>query len=96
MAMTNRQIIMTELALRGIMEEVDTYAGWQRRGMQVQRGKKALFVTQIWKPCKMKAKKETEESQPKQKLILVKAAFFGVSQVEPVKNNTEKVLTKCG
>lgn len=44
----------------------------------------------------MKAKKETEESQPKQKLILVKAAFFGVSQVEPVKNNTEKVLTKCG
>lgn len=35
MAMTNRQIIMTELALRGIMEEVDTYAGWQRRGMQV-------------------------------------------------------------
>lgn len=28
MAMTNREIIIMEMALRGIMEEVDTYAGY--------------------------------------------------------------------
>ena len=49
--MTNMQIIMAEVTLRGITEEVDTYAGWQARNMQVQKGNKALFKTKIWKPC---------------------------------------------
>lgn len=93
MALTNRQIIMTELALRGIMEDVDTYAGWQRRGMQVQKGQKALFVTEIWKPCKMKKKSnpEVEEGETRRKLIMVKAAFFGVSQVEPAASMDKRV-----
>lgn len=33
--MTNAQIIMAEIVTRGITEEVDTYAGWQARNMQV-------------------------------------------------------------
>lgn len=93
MAITNREIITMEMALRGIMEDVDTYAGWQRKGMQVQRGMKAMFVTQIWKPCKSKVSNDVdaEEKQEKQgeqknrKMIMVKAAFFGISQVEPIK-----------
>lgn len=75
--MTNMQIIMGEVALRGITEPVDTYAGWKNRGMQVQKGQKALFATKIWKPCKPK-KNADEETE---KLILVKANFFGASQV---------------
>lgn len=88
MAITNREIITMEMALRGIMEDVDTYAGWQRKGMQVQRGMKAMFVTQIWKPCKQKENDGAEEKQDKKKknkMIMVKAAFFGISQVEPIK-----------
>lgn len=88
MAVTNKEIIMTEMALRGIIEDVDTYAGWQRKGMQVQRGMKARFVTQIWKPCKPKknAESDTDEKQRvSRKMIMVKAAFFGISQVEPIK-----------
>jgi len=61
----------------------------------VQRGMKAKFVTQIWKPCKVKAKEDadSEENKKRWKMIMVKAAFFGISQVEPIKNNTKKVLT---
>lgn len=79
--MTNAQIIMTEVALHGVQEEVDTYAGWKRRGYQVQKGNKALFKTRIWKPCKSKAKKQDEDGEDESKLIMVDASFFGLSQV---------------
>lgn len=77
--MTNMQIIMGEVTLRGITEEVDTYAGWKARNMQVQKGNKALFQTKIWKPCYPKDEDGNRAETPK--LILVNASFFGRSQV---------------
>ena len=52
MALTNFEIIESNIILHGITEEVDTYAGWSRNGYKVKRGSKALFKTKIWKPCK--------------------------------------------
>ena len=76
--MTNLQIIAGEVLTRGIAEPVDTYQGWLRKGMQVTKGSKALFQTRIWKPCKSKDENEDGEKR----MILVKASFFGLSQVE--------------
>lgn len=81
--MTNMQIITGAMVLNGVTEEVDTYAGWKRRGFQVQRGQKAKFQTKIWKPCKAK-KSEGEEESEGTRLILVNASFFVKSQVEEV------------
>lgn len=83
--MTNMQIIATECALNGITEMVDTYQGWSRNGKQVKKGSKALFQTRIWKPrknSKAKVTEETTEEELKSKFIMVKASFFGLSQVE--------------
>lgn len=83
--MTNTQIIATECALNGITEIVDTYQGWSRNGKQVKKGSKALFQTKIWKPRKNSKAKVTEEmteEELKSKFIMVKASFFGLSQVE--------------
>ena len=85
--MTNAAIIMNEMILNNVTEEVDTYQGWQRRGMQVQKGSKALFKTKIWKPRKgaqAENSEELQEEELKSRFILVKAAFFGLSQVERV------------
>lgn len=89
MALTNRQIIETECAIHEITESVNTYAGWMRLGFQVKKGSKALFTTEIWKPCKKKKAEsdnntdnEIEIKPTRQKMIMVKAAFFGLSQVE--------------
>ena len=92
--MTNLQIIGTACMMNGITEEVDTYAGWQRRGMQVTKGNKALFKTKIWKPVKGKAKSNDEETDEiVGRLILVNAAFFGVSQVEEIpEESREKAI----
>lgn len=81
--MTNMQIITGAMVLNGVTEEVDTYAGWKRRGFQVQRGQKAKFQTKIWKPCKAKKPEDEEESEGT-RLILVNASFFVRSQVEEV------------
>ena len=80
MAVTNRQIIAAECIDHGITEEVNTYAGWQVRGFQVEKGSKAVFKTKIWKPCKVK-NKDGEQSK---KLLLVNAAFFTASQVKAI------------
>lgn len=74
--MSNMEIILSELVLRGIDEEVDTYQGWKRKGKQVQKGSKALFQTKIWKPCKVKSEDGDEE-----RMYMVNASFFGASQV---------------
>ena len=65
-----------------ITEAVNTYAGWKRQGLQVKKGSKALFKTQIWKPCKVKIKTEECGEITTNKLCLVNAAFFGLSQTE--------------
>lgn len=83
--MTNAQIIETECILNGVTELVDTYQGWARAGKQVKKGSKALFQTRIWKPRKNSKAKVTEEmteEELKSKFIMVKASFFGLSQVE--------------
>lgn len=83
--MTNAQIIETECILNGVTELVDTYQGWARAGKQIKKGSKALFQTRIWKPrknSKAKVTEETTEEELKSKFIMVKASFFGLSQVE--------------
>lgn len=81
--MTNMEIILGECALRNIKEEVDTYAGWNRRGYSVKRGEHAAFSTKIWKPkSKVRKDEETEEETESSYMILVNAHFFKKSQVE--------------
>ncbi len=87
--MKNTEIIAMALKKNGIREEVDTYQGWKNRGHQVRRGQKALFTEWIWKPCynKTSGRNDNEddadnENASKRRMILVKASFFGRSQVE--------------
>lgn len=66
---------------------VNTFVGWKRAGYTVKRGEKAAFQTKIWKPCKVKKKKEQEpgeEPKKENKLILVNASFFTSEQVEKI------------
>lgn len=81
--MTNTAIIQENCLLYGIIETVHTYAGWQARGMQVKKGSKALFKTAIWKHKAAKTNKDGTEKP--EKMFLTSAAFFGESQVEPIK-----------
>lgn len=91
--MTNAQIIKEFTEILNITEEVNTYQGWQRAGLQVKKGSKALFQTKIWmprkKPSKAKYNAMTEEEKKaedqKGDFYMVKASFFGLSQVEETK-----------
>lgn len=87
--MTNFEIIAQACALANIAvdTEVDTYAGWSRKGYTVKRGEHAVFKTKIWKPCKRKKDAEQTENAEQteansKRLILVNAAFFTDEQVE--------------
>lgn len=88
--MTNAEIITVACAAAGVMEKVDTYQGWKRAGYQVQKGSRALFSTKIWKP-RNKSRRDIEreeageEVEDKGRFIMVKASFFGLSQVAPIK-----------
>lgn len=93
--MTNAEIIVSAMVLAELdpMEvEVDTFAGWKRKGYCVKKGQKAVFKTKIWKPCKFKNEEielpeEAKDMEPqfnKKKLILVNASFFTDEQVERV------------
>lgn len=89
--MTNAQIVMTECALHNVTEAVDTFAGWKRKGYSVKKGEHAVFKTSIWKPNSKKRKEEdsteeTDDKKPYARMYMVKAAFFTVSQVEPIDN----------
>lgn len=84
--MTNTEIIATECMLRNIDEDVDTYQGWARAGLKVQKGSKALFSTKIWMPRSRKdtsnmTDEEKAEEIAKGNFYMVKASFFGRSQV---------------
>ena len=82
--MTNHEISAGACILNGIEEEVDTYAGWARRGRQVEKGQKALFKTLIWKPRRgVKATPEDEaadDEEKKKRFVMVTGHFFGLSQ----------------
>lgn len=91
MATTNQEIIFNEVLMRGITEDVHTYAKWKSLGYQVKKGEKALFQTMLWKKKTKKSKKEntenTENEEGKEKknndyFFLAKSSMFGRSQVE--------------
>lgn len=87
--MTNMEIIMTNMLLNNLNPEeveVDTYAGWKRRGFKVKHGEHAVFKTKIWKPSKYSKKEiaEDETQEGNKKLILVNSSFFTDKQVERV------------
>lgn len=90
MATTNKQIIAANMLENNITETVDTYQGWKRRGFQVRKGSTALFTTRIWKPCKFKPKDGDESADVSRKLILVNAAFFGLSQVDAIEKSERR------
>ena len=80
--------------MRGITEDVHTYAKWKSLGYQVKKGEKALFQTMLWKKKTKKSKKENTENtenveneEGKEKknndyFFLAKSSMFGRSQVE--------------
>jgi len=89
MALTNKEIILNEMILNNINLEtkIDTYAGWNRNGYTINKGSKALFTTQIWKPCKNKNNKEIQEGQQQNsKMYIVKASYFSADQVTKINN----------
>ena len=79
--MTNVEIIAKAAATAGIAEPINTYAHWRELGFQVKKGSKALIKIPIWKHVS-KANKETGENE--EKMFMKTAAFFGLSQVEPI------------
>jgi len=85
MALTNKEIIMTEKLLHNIELDkiVDTFAGWNKQGYTINKGSKALFQTKIWKPTLLK-NKDTETKT--KKIILVNASFFSLDQVTKIDN----------
>lgn len=95
--MTNAEIIIGAMMLAELDPtevEVDTFAGWKRRGYVVKRGEKATFQTKIWKPCKFSKEEQQNAEEVAQdattdktnyrKLILVNASFFTDAQVERI------------
>ena len=91
MATTNQEIIFNEVLMRGITEDVHTYAKWKSLGYQVKKGEKALFQTMLWKKKTKKSKKddtenvENEDDKEKKNnnyFFLAKSSMFGRSQVE--------------
>lgn len=98
--MTNAELIMNAITSEiengnldeEILElEIDTFAGWKRKGFTVKKGEKASFTTSIWKPKKYDVKDKNkdeivvdENGKPIQttRLIMVKASFFTENQVE--------------
>ncbi len=93
--MTNIAIINNAKLLNGVTEDVDTFAGWNRRGRKVKKGCKALFKTSIWKPRgKQKTDEEQDENSGTGGMFLVEAAFFGISQTEEAKEVTKNMVKK--
>lgn len=86
MAMTNKEILLQEMLLHNIDldTKIDTFAGWNRQGYTINKGSKAIFQTQIWKPCNNK-NKETEQANSK--MYLVKASYFSADQVTKIEQN---------
>lgn len=98
MATTNQEIIFNEVLMRGITEDVHTYAKWRSLGYQVKKGEKALFQTMLWKKKTKKSKKddtenvkenvenveneEGKENKNNNYFFLAKSSMFGKSQVE--------------
>lgn len=86
--MTNVMIIGQECALRGITEEVHTFARWKALGYRVKQGEHALFETRLWKhSSRTKHNDETNEDEEKESMYMTKAFLFGESQVEKIEQD---------
>lgn len=79
--MTNREIIMREVILRGITEEIHTFQRWKDMGFIVKKGEKSSIKFPIWKYSKARVNKETGE-EIKEYAFMKLSAFFTASQVE--------------
>lgn len=86
--MTNAEILNMECAVRGIVEDVHTFARWKQLGYHVRKGERALFSTNLWKPGIRKRDAEATEDEDNKsgRMFLCKAYLFGKSQVEEVTN----------
>lgn len=79
--MSNKEILAYERLMKGIQEDVYTYAELKKRGYQVKRGQKATITTQVWKNSTYTDKKTGEE---KSKMIMVTGSFFTLNQCEKI------------
>lgn len=77
--MSNIEIVETEKMLKGIEGDLYTYQEWKQRGMQVQKGQKAILTTKLWKQITKKI-----EGIEQKKFYLVNASLFHESQVTPI------------
>lgn len=84
-ALTNAQIIMTEMVLRGITEEIHTFQKWNQLGYKVKKGEKSEIKFSIWKYGGKKEKNEDgEDVIANPHCFMKESAFFKRSQVEPM------------
>ena len=86
MAITNSQIIMQEMVMRGITEEIHTFQKWRQLGFSVKKGEKSDIKFPIWKYGGKKQKNDDGEDVVENPHCFMKeSAFFKRSQVEPLK-----------
>ena len=81
MAVKNVELIALACEMNNVHEVVKTLPQWNQAGYKIKAGSKALFKTQIWKPCKKTVKDEDGKEIEATKMRLVDAYFFGLSQV---------------
>lgn len=86
MAVTNSQIIMQEMLMRGITEEIHTFQKWRQLGFSVKKGEKSDIKFPIWKYGGKKQKNDDgEDVVANPHCFMKESAFFKRSQVEPLK-----------
>lgn len=86
MAITNSQIIMQEMLMRGITEEIHTFQKWRQLGFSVKKGEKSEIKFPIWKYGGKKQKNDDgEDVVANPHCFMKESAFFKRSQVEPLK-----------
>lgn len=86
MAITNSQIIMQEMVMRGITEEIHTFQKWRQLGFSVKKGEKSDIKFPIWKYGGKKQKNDDgEDVVANPHCFMKESAFFKRSQVEPLK-----------
>ena len=81
MAVKNVELIALACEMNNVHEVVKTLPQWNAAGYKVKTGSKALFKTQIWKPCKKTVTDNDGKEIETTKMRLVDAYFFGISQV---------------
>lgn len=98
--MTNNEIIMQEMAMRGITEDLHTFQMWKNLGFSVKKGEHGI-ETRLWKYCpkdKDKNKKDMPDDadkETKQKydngFYLAKSYLFTASQVEKIEEKKQVI-----